>query len=286
MKKTVSMLLLVIGAGMLISSLQANAADAPPSGTPARALNTPKTYTDPYTGMEFVFVKGRCFQMGDTFGESPAEFKFTPHAVCVSDFWMGKYEVTQGEWVKVMGENPSHFLKCGEDCPVEQVSWDDTVTFMGRMRKNGGKSFRLPTEAEWEYAARSGGKKEKFAGGENLDELAWYADNSGKKTQPVGTKQSNGLGIYDMSGNVFEWCSDWFSPDYYSTSPKDNPKGPAQGPESFKLGEQEVKGGPFRVVRGGSWDRDAVYARAASRTLNQPGSRFHNLGFRLVFPPN
>jgi formylglycine-generating enzyme required for sulfatase activity len=207
------------------------------------------------------------------------------HEVCVNDFYIGKYEVSQGEWVKVMGDNPSHFLKCGEDCPVEQVSWDDTVTFTGRMRKNGGKSYRLPTEAEWEYACRSGGKNETYCGGANLDELAWYEDNSGNKTQPVGTKQPNGLGIYDMSGNVWEWCSDWFSLDYNGKSPKDNPKGPDKGQESFKVKDQEISGGPFRVLRGGSYGGAAAIVRSVTRTNEQPGDRIATAGFRLVFPP-
>jgi formylglycine-generating enzyme len=152
------------------------ATDAPPAklklrGAPAPELGAPasvaqpstgvpvganKTYKDPYTGMEFVFVKGGCYQMGKIKYYKPIEallnlqVGYPIHEVCVNDFWMGKYEVTQGEWGKVMGENPSHFLKCGEDCPVESVSWNDITPFIARIQKNGSKRFRLPTEAEWE----------------------------------------------------------------------------------------------------------------------------------------
>ena len=305
MKRTSTTLFLIIN--VLVTTIISFAADAPSAklklrGAPAPELGapaavaqpsaasapsgTPKNYKDPYTGMEFVFVKGGCYQMGDTFKEFMEKLKFTPHEVCVDDFYMGKYEVTQGEWVKVTGDNPAGFLKCGEDCPVEQVSWDDVTPFIARMRKNGGKSYRLPTEAEWEYAARSGGRKEKFAGGENLDELAWYKDNSGQRTQPAGTKQPNGLGIYDMSGNVAEWCSDWFDDDYYAKSPKSNPKGPAQFQESSGgEGEGHTAKEPSRVLRGGSWFLGAVNARAALRYYFQPGKRSLDVGFRLVFPP-
>ena len=303
MKQATSILLMVLS--MLATSLPIFAADAPsaklkPLGTstpelgapasvaqPSAAVpfGTPKSYKDPYTGMEFVFVKGGCYQMGDMFNEYSLNMKFTSHEVCVDDFYMGKYEVTQGEWFKVTRNNPSHFLKCGVDCPVEQVSWDDVTPFIARMRKNGGKSYRLPTEAEWEYAARSGGKKEKFAGGENLDDLAWYMDNAGMRTQPVGTKRPNGLGIYDMSGNVAEWCSDWFDYDYYAKSPKSNPEGPAQFQESTGGGAGETVKEPSRVVRGGAWVVSDVLARVAARGDGRPSDRLSNVGFRLVFSP-
>ncbi|MDP2279759.1 MAG: SUMF1/EgtB/PvdO family nonheme iron enzyme, partial [Nitrospirota bacterium] len=188
---------------------------------------------DPATGMEIVFVKGGCFQMGDTFGDGESDEK-PVHEVCVDDYYIGKYEVTQGQWKAIMGNNPSHFKDCGDNCPVEQVSWNDVQEFIQKLNEKnnppsppftkGGKGgFRLPTEAEWEYAARSGGKSERYSGGNDIDSVAWYNKNSGGKTHPVGTKQPNGLGIYDMSGNVWEWVNDWYDEFYYKNSPKNNP---------------------------------------------------------------
>jgi len=278
---TVALTLISI-VGLAVAS---QAGDAPPTklklrSTPAPELSppttvtqlpagAPATYKDPYTGMEFVFVKGGCYQMGDLFGEFSSDIKVTPHDVCVPDFWIGKYEVTQGEWVKVMGDNPSHNIKCGKDCPVENITWEDTIAFMSRFRKNGEKLFRLPTEAEWEYACRSGGKKEKFCGGENPDERGWNSDASIKKTQPVGSRQPNGLEIYDMNGNVSEWCSDWYNQDYYRLSPKDNPKGPAQGEN--------------RVIRGSDGRSADLSSRAAFRSGAAPDSQIRTNGFRVLF---
>ncbi|MBF0497844.1 MAG: formylglycine-generating enzyme family protein, partial [Deltaproteobacteria bacterium] len=139
------------------------------------------------------------------------------HSACVDGFWIGKTEVTQGQWTQIMGSNPSKFKK-GDDYPVETVSWNDVKEFISKLneRKRGNYYFQLPTEAEWEYACRSRGLGERYAGGNVVDNVGWYADNSGKSTHPVGQKQPNGLGIYDMSGNVFEWCQDIYSKDAYS----------------------------------------------------------------------
>ena len=155
---------------------------------------------------EMVALKGGCFQMGDTFdgGDKSA------NKVCVGDFKMGKYEVTQGQWKEVMGNNPSSYSLCGDDCPVEQVSWDDVQAFIRKLNSRFGKEYRLPTEAEWEFAARSGGEQEKYSGGNDIDVVAWYDANSGKKTHPVGQKLANGLALYDMSGNVWEWVNDMY----------------------------------------------------------------------------
>jgi formylglycine-generating enzyme required for sulfatase activity len=226
------------------------------------------TYTEPVTGMEFVFVPGGCFQMGDTFGDGDSDEK-PVHEVCVDGFYMGKYEVTQGQWRKVMGNNPSYF-KNGDNYPVETVSWNDAQEFISKLNAGGGKEFRLSTEAEWEYAARSGGKKEKYAGGNDVDAVAWYGKNSGSKTQPVGSKAANGLGIYDMSGNVWEWCRDWYDGSYYKNSPRQKPQGPSNGAD--------------RVGRGGCWDYDPGIVRAAHRAGSEPASRYYILGFRLVLP--
>ena len=144
------------------------------------------------------------------------------HEVTVSGFWIGKYAVTQGQWQKVMGNNPSGFQK-GDNYPVETVSWDDAKAFILKLNGKSGCTFRLPTEAEWEYAARSGGKAEKYAGGNDIDAVAWYGANSGKSTHPVGTKAPNGLGIYDMSGNVWQWCEDVYDANAYEKHQRNNP---------------------------------------------------------------
>lgn len=228
----------------------------------ARALRS--TLIEP---IEFVFVKGGCYQMGDTFGDGGSDEK-PVHEVCVDDFSIGKYEVTQAQWEAVMGNNPSSSKQCGGNCPVEQVSWNDIQEFIRKLSGQTGKAYRLPTEAEWEYAARSGGKSEKFSGGIAVDNVAWYRSNSGSQTHPVGQKQPNGLGIYDMSGNVWEWCQDWYDDSSYKNSPKDNPQGPSSG--------------SLRVLRGGSWSRYASDSRAAIRGWGSPVSRNIYLGFRLA----
>ncbi|MBI3600779.1 MAG: formylglycine-generating enzyme family protein, partial [Nitrospinae bacterium] len=205
---------------------------------------------DTVTGMEIIFIKGGCYQMGDTFGDGESDEK-PIHEVCVDDFYMGKYEVTQKEWQSIMGNNPSYLKNC-DNCPVEQVSWNDVQEYINKLNQKTGKKYRLPTEAEWEYAARSGGRSEKYSGGNNIDSVAWYNSNSNSKTHPVGQKEANGLGLYDMTGNVWEWCQDWYDSDYYRKSPKNNPEGASSG--------------QYRVLRGGSWDEYARYARAAIRS--------------------
>ena len=225
-----------------------------------------QSFADVATGMEFVFVKGGCYEMGDTFGDGRPDEK-PVHNVCVNDFYMGKYEVTQGQWQAVMGSNPSKFNNCGANCPVEQVSWNDTQDFIGRLNGKTGKNYRLPTEAEWEYAARSGGKREKYASGDDLDRDAWYSSNPGPRTHSEGTKAPNGLGLFDMSGNVWERCQDWYGEKYYNESTKDNPRGPSSG--------------QYRVLRGGAWDNTPESVRAATRDGFEPANRSYSYGFRL-----
>jgi formylglycine-generating enzyme required for sulfatase activity len=222
--------------------------------------------------MEFVFVNGGCFMMGDTFSDG-YEVERPVHEVCVNGFWMGKYEVTQGQWEKVMGTNPSHFRN-GHDYPVETVNWNDAQKFVQKLNQITGKGFRLPTEGEWEYAARSGGKKEKWAGTNKeskLGEYAWYVVNSGVKTHPVGQRRANGLGLYDMSGNVWEWVQDWYDKNYYKESPRDNPV----GPNRLRT---------YRAVRGGSCYDGAQNVRTSNRSgAIGPRARNPFTGFRLVF---
>jgi len=225
---------------------------------------------DSLTGIEFVFVKGGSFRMGSDEGENDEK---PVNEVRLDDYYIGKYEVTQGQWSKIMGDNPSKF-KLGDNYPVENVSWDDIQVFLQKLSQKTGQNYRLPTEAEWEYAARSGGKHERFAGTSNESELkgyTWFYRNSGNQTHPVGQKMPNGLGIYDMSGNVWEWCWDWYGNNYSSKSPRDNPDGP--------------RGGSDRVLRGGSWLSTAAYLRASYRYYNTTDYRYYNLGFRLARTP-
>jgi formylglycine-generating enzyme required for sulfatase activity len=224
-------------------------------------------WTEPVTGMEFVWVPGGSFMMGSD--ESEAFDDEQPvHEVRLGGFWIGRYPVTQGQWQKIMGNNPSKFIS-GDDFPVEMVSWNDAKAYIEKLSCPSGQPFALPTEAQWEYAARSGGKNEKYAGGSNLDSVAWHRGNSGGKTHRVGTKTPNGLGIYDMSGNVWEWCEDLYEQDAYFRHGFDNPV---------------INGGkPFsaRVGRGGSWSHNPRGVRAAFRQGLTPADRNNSLGFRL-----
>ena len=222
--------------------------------------------------IEMVSVKGGCFRMGDIFDKGQKDEK-PVHQVCVDDFSMGKYVVTQGEWQAVMGNNPSSYRACGANCPVEHVSWEDAQNFISRLNKLTGRNYRLPYEAEWEYAARSGGMNELFAGTNDPDEIgtyAWYMDNSDHGIHPVGSRRPNGLGLYDMSGNVWQWCNDWYGSNYYEKSPKNNPHGPLTG--------------NGRVGRGGSFGHWVWNLRTTIRTLNVPDYRDYDIGFRLVLP--
>jgi formylglycine-generating enzyme required for sulfatase activity len=218
--------------------------------------------------IEMVNVRGGCFQMGDAFsGGNPDERPV--HEVCLNDFYIGKYAVTQAEWQAVMGNNPSKFT--GDRRPVESVSWNDAQAFIAKLNRMTGRRYRLPTEAEWEYAARSGGKNEKWAGTSDPSQLsnyAWYSENSGQKTHAVGTKKPNGLGLFDMSGNVSEWVQDLYGEVWYEESPKDNPQGPRTG--------------NARVLRGGSWAAGAWNLRDALRLWYDPAFWDDFLGFRLA----
>ena len=218
-----------------------------------------KVYANVKSPPGMVYVAGGSFQMGSNkqSDEKPI------HTVTVSSFFMDATEVTQAQYRKVMGKNPSEFSGCDE-CPVENVSWHDANEYAKRVGK------RLPTEAEWEYAARGGsaGSPTKYAGSNTIKDVAWYRSNSGSKTHRVAQKQPNELGLYDMSGNVWEWCSDWYDDNYYKNSPKYNPKGPNSG--------------SIRVLRGGSWYGNDLFCRVADRDRYNPDVRFNTFGFRLV----
>ena len=233
-------------------------------------VEPPSEWEEPITGMKFVWVPRGCYEMGcgDWSGDCEEDEK-PVHEVCLSGFWIGKYEVTQGQWKRIMGNSPLYLGKgendpavhvswntgdtgsfptkgdyypeiqiswneneeydpsCfqkGDEYPVVQVSWNDTKTFIANLNvRSPDGYYRLPTEAEWEYACRSGGKLEKYSGGSDVDVVAWYLSNSDSTTHGVGSKEPNGFGIYDMSGNVWEWCEDIYDENAYSKHCRDNP---------------------------------------------------------------
>jgi formylglycine-generating enzyme required for sulfatase activity len=231
----------------------------------------PKSFVDETCGLEMVLVPAGTFEMGDPSGDG-MENELPVHTVTLDTFYLGRYAVTQAQWLRLTDENPSRFE--GGDLPVEQVTWDDACAFARHLTQacDGRYRFDLPTEAQWEFAARSGGKPELYAGGDDIDRLAWYEGNSGGHTQPVGTKSPNGLGVYDMSGNVWEWCRDTFSADAYARSASHNPVMNTKGPD--------------RVIRGGSWNLDAWSARCARRFSFRADLFGPGLGFRLAMTPN
>ncbi len=213
-------------------------------------------------------VKGGVYTMGATSEQGDKAYikEFPVHNVLLDDYYIGETVVTQGLWKAVMDNNPSHFK--GDNLPVERVLWEDAQEFVKRLNHKTGRTFRLPTEAEWEYAARGGKKSQgyKYSGSDNLDEVAWYDDNSGDKTHPVREKKANELGLYDMSGNVWEWCQDWYGG--YSGDAQSNPQGSSSGAE--------------RVRRGGGWRSRARNCRVSSRSSYAPAHPYNGLGFRLV----
>jgi formylglycine-generating enzyme required for sulfatase activity len=239
------------------------------------------TWRDPVTGMEFVWVPGGCYQMGCGSWTSDCDDDEKPvHEVCVDGFWMGKTEVTQGQWRSVMGYNPSRFKK-GDNYPVEFVSWKHAKDFIEKLnRRSSGMSYRLPTEAEWEYACRSGGKRLKYPWGSELGRNRANCDGCGSRwddesTAPVGSFSANDLGLYDMSGNVYEWCEDVYDDDGYGRHSRNNPV--------------VTSGGSDRVLRGGAWNHDAGRVRCAPRSRWSDIRYFYldvvNIGFRLARTP-
>ncbi len=239
---------------------------------------------------EMIFVQGGTFEMGDHYNEGQSD-EIPVHSVTLDDFYIGKYEVTQTEYEAVVGNNPSYFS--GDNLPVEQVTWCDAVTFCNLKSQQEGltpcynlndwscdfsaNGYRLPTEAEWEYAARGGVNwtdDYRYSGCHEyivLPDYAWYYSNSGSHTHEVGTRLPNQLDTYDMSGNVWEWCNDWYNSNYYSSSPSNNPQGPASG--------------SLRVIRCGSWLFPGGVCRVAFRDYFYPEFGFDDLGFRFVRTP-
>jgi sulfatase modifying factor 1 len=267
------------------------------SSVGAESTKTEDSLPKDTPAMEFVSVPAGCFQMGNTFGDV-YYMEIPVHEVCVSDFTIGRFDVTRAAFRKFVEDTGYRTdAENGDGCyvyddnawrkdpaanwrspgfpqsdehPVVCVSWNDSAAYAQWFSRKNNRNCRLPTEAEWEYAARSGGKREKFAGSNDIDEVAWYSGNSGNRTHSVGQKRANGLGIYDMSGNVWQWTADWYGENYYRESPRINPGGPPSG--------------AMRVFRGGSWFYDPRGVRASYRDFAVPDYRCSYLGFRLVSP--
>ena len=230
--------------------------------TPAEDPSAPDSLEFNVDGVSFKMIKveGGTFQMGEEGVATPV------HSVTLSDYYIGETEVTCALWQAVMDTCPCEAY--GDDLPVNEVSWYNCQEFIGKLNQKTGRRFALPTEAQWEFAARGGNKSRgyEYSGGNNIDDVAWYWFNVSSMTQPVGTKLANELGLYDMSGNVCEWCADWY--DDYSSSSQTDPTGP--------------KTGSSRVNRGGGWLNLDDSCRSASRDYDAPDSHFFDLGLRLV----
>ena len=234
-------------------------------------INVNKLLKITVNGVEFTMIKvsGGTFQMGATTeqGSDAGSDERPVHQVTLSDYFIGETEVTQELWQAVMGSNPSYF-KTSNQLPVEQVSWVRCQTFITKLNQLTGMQFRLPTEAEWEYAARGGNTSEgyKYSGSNDIGDVAWYNGNSSSKTHEVGTKNPNELGIYDMSGNVYEWCQDRYGS--YSNATQTNPTGPSRG--------------EYRVYRGGGWNGYEFNCRVSRRDHYEPSNTTSTLGLRLA----
>lgn len=249
---------------------------------PAPAANQDFTETAWGINMKMIWVEGGDFLMGCTSEQGNCESdEQNVRRVTVDGFYIGMLEVTQSQWEKVVGTSiyqqkskagGNSTYGVGPDYPMYYVSWDEAMEFCRLLSNKTGRTYTLPTEAQWEYAARGGNKNEgaKYAGSNMIDAVAWYTDNSGSSTHIVGSKRANALGIYDMSGNVWEWCKDWYANSYVSYD-TNNPVGPSSGSS--------------RVLRGGSWYDSASYCRVANRSSNSPGDRDYSLGFRVVLLP-
>jgi formylglycine-generating enzyme required for sulfatase activity len=258
---------------------------AVPLAAPPAAKNNP----------ELLFVPAGCYQMGDNFGDGYFNEK-PAHEVCITDFFIGKYDITREEFAlfaTVTGyktdaeqgdgcyiydgiawrkESSANWRNPGfnqaDSHPAVCISWNDAIAYAHWLSQTTGRTYRLPSEAEWEYAARSKGKIERFAGGNDPDKLAWHAGNADEQTHPVGQKQPNGLGLYDMSGNVWQWTADWYDPNSYRKVPSNNQAGPNSGTQ--------------KVFRGGSWFQDPRGLRTSYRDFYFPHFSSSYLGFRLA----
>ena len=232
--------------------------------------------------MELVLIPAGKFMMGSPVGEKGHQENEGPqHEVMITKlFYMGKYAVTQEQYEAVMGQNPSHFI--GSKNPVEEVSWDDAQAFCKKLSGQTTDRVRLPTEAEWEYSCRAGTRTAYYSGDtdKDLDRVAWYGANSKGTTHPVGQKEANAFKLYDLHGNVWQWCQDIYGEDYYGKSEAENPQGPSQGMDFPDVADKAV-----RLLRGGSWGNNPMNYRSAYRYRYDPGLRSLNVGFRVVVVP-
>ena len=223
--------------------------------------------------IDMVYVEGGKFMMGLE-GHDRESDDQPVHEVTLSDFYIGKYPVTQALWEAVLGDRPAFFRHDDSDNkPVEFISWHKIQEFLQKLNRLTGKKYRLPTEAQWEYAARGGNKSKgyQYAGSDNINDVGWYEGNSKGHTQPVGHKAPNELGIYDMSGNVWEWCNDWYDKNYYQNSPSEDPKGPISGTRG--------------VIRGGSWSYPEWISRVSFRNYSTQTNFPPDVGLRLALLP-
>ena len=267
MKKYLSIMFLAAMTACAFVSCGGDDDDSPKGSETSKTLE-PKTFTVEKNGRKVSFtmmpVEAGKFTMGTPGNKYDDE---TPHSVTLTkDYYIGETEVTQGLWLAVMGSKPSKFS--GISLPVEQVTWSDCQDFIQALNSMTGQKFRLPTEAEWEYAARGGKKSNgyEYSGSNTLDDVAWYYKNSSEKTHAVKSKAPNELGIYDMSGNVYEWCQDWYGA--YSSSSQTNPKGPSTG--------------SIRVHRGGSWNSIDSFCRSSYRDTSSHDYSLYLIGLRLA----
>ncbi|MDO4569554.1 MAG: formylglycine-generating enzyme family protein [Planctomycetia bacterium] len=249
-------------------------------GVPSEGRAAGERLVKTINGVEYAFrwCPAGEFMMGSPSGEGYDDEKPQHRVTLTQGFWMLETEVTQEMWESVMGESIETKAKqgtldtslagTGSNHPMYYVSWHDCVEFCEKLSKESGLKIQLPTEAQWEYACRAG-TTGAYAG--KLDSMGWYRDNSGRQTHEVKTKQPNAWGLYDMHGNVWEWCLDWYDLGYYDRSPTSDPKGPDDG--------------SYRVGRGGSWFNDAEYCRSACRSDGGPARSYNGVGFRLLFVP-
>ena len=242
------------------NSLTAQPGNSKPADTPFARGGTLQSKDEGVPPPGMVWIPGGAFGMGSPDGEGAAD-EHPQHEVKVNGFYMDKFEVTRAEYERVMGQNPTHFKDC-PNCPAENVAWISANEYCKKVGK------RLPTEAEWEYAARAGTRTKYYWGNEMDSSYAWYDKNSNQRTHPVAQKRPNRFGLADMSGNVWEWCADWYESTYYQKNVLDNPKGPDTG--------------QYRVMRGGSWGYGSYSLRCACRNWGYPASRSYFVGFRCV----
>lgn len=242
-----------------------------PTHKSSKTMRTQETFLVNGVSFKMCYVEGGTFSMGATIeqGTDANEYEKPLHEVTLNGYYIGQTEVTQALWCTVMEHNPSY--NKGENLPVENVSWSDCQKFIKKLNTKTGRTFRLPTEAEWEFASRGGRKSlgYKYSGGNSIGDVAWYTSNSNRETHAVATKQANELGIYDMSGNVWEWCSDWY--EEYNNLPQNNPHG--------------ADTGTYRVDRGGSCRSNTMGCRVSARSSSTPSDCDQSMGLRLVLVP-